>query len=157
MRMIWERMLRGEPLDVRTWSTAAVATRKRRGPSRNGAGYGARAERRGPSCVSSSARSPCAHADARLGPEGSGHKIMSRSRLPSLPALPFLPPSRCCSSYPRLCTSPRPQPRKRRPPAVRSRSSARHDARWHVADLRRLARERAWTRPMSRWTRTART
>jgi hypothetical protein len=57
----------------REYTTAVVATRRRRGSSRHSAVY-ARAERRGPSCVCFLTRSP-AHTDARLRPEASGHKI----------------------------------------------------------------------------------
>jgi hypothetical protein len=102
------------------------SSRRGEGAARLGSGAGhPRAEPCGPSCVPSFARSPCPHADARLRPEVSGYKILSRSRLPSLPALPFLPPSCSCYSHPTPGASSRPQPRKLRPPAVRSRSSAR--------------------------------
>jgi hypothetical protein len=109
--------MRGQP----RWS------RRGKGVTRLGSGAGyAQAEQRGLSCVSSFARSPCSHADARLRPEVSDYKNVSYSRFTSLPALPFRPPP-SWSSYPHPTpgASPRPQPRKRRPPAVRSRAYTR--------------------------------
>jgi hypothetical protein len=58
-------------------------------------------------------------------PEVSDHKILSRFRLPALPALPFLPPFCSCYSHRTPAASPRPRPRNGGPPAVRSRSSLR--------------------------------
>jgi hypothetical protein len=136
--------------------TAVVATQRRRRSSRHGAGFG-RAEWRGPSCVSSFARSPCSHADARFRAEVSGYKISSRSRFP--PSLSFPSFRRPAAVLPArgsaLLLGHSPANAARQPyDHVHLRV---HDTSHHAAVIRRLAREPTQTRPMSRWTRTTRT